>query len=208
MPFDPTLPTQDPCDAIVGVLADTHIPDKVNRLHPEIIPIFQKACVSHILHAGDICAKRVLDELSQVAPVTAVRGNRDIFVHPLRPVNTLEQNGLKIALTHGHGSLWNYLLDKFWFMVQGYDLNRYLNLLHQAGKDASVVVFGHTHHTEITHDQGRLLFNPGSASFGFTPGTSPSIGLLRISAGSVSAEIVPLEGYQLVQRDWVKKYPL
>ena len=72
-------------------------------------------------------------------------------------MNTLEQNGLKIALTHGHGSLWNYLLDKFWFMVQGYDLNRYLNLLHQAGKDAGVVVFGHTHHTEITFDQGRLL---------------------------------------------------
>ncbi len=33
--------------------------------------------VDHIIHAGDIDKKEVLDELEKIAPVTAVRGNAD-----------------------------------------------------------------------------------------------------------------------------------
>lgn len=61
----------------VGVVADTHIPDKARWLHPALIPALQRAGVQTILHCGDISAPRVVAMLEQVAPVVAVRGNRD-----------------------------------------------------------------------------------------------------------------------------------
>jgi hypothetical protein len=59
----------------IGVLADTHIPDRAKELHPDIIPIFQQHEVDRIIHAGDICVPSVLEQLTKVAPVDAVRGN-------------------------------------------------------------------------------------------------------------------------------------
>ncbi|MFZ3078594.1 MAG: metallophosphoesterase family protein, partial [Bellilinea sp.] len=61
----------------LGVVADTHIPDRVRSLHPDLLPGLSAAKVEAILHAGDICSPAVLAVLSQVAPVVAVRGNRD-----------------------------------------------------------------------------------------------------------------------------------
>ena len=61
----------------LGVVADTHIPDRVRSLHPDLLPGLKAANAEVILHAGDICSPVVLAELSQVAPVVAVRGNRD-----------------------------------------------------------------------------------------------------------------------------------
>jgi hypothetical protein len=100
----------------VGVVADTHIPDRVGTLHPELIPTLKAAGVGHILHAGDICVPGVLDELSQVAPVTAARGNRDILLSSLPLVQNITLEGVEIALMHGHGGLWFYLWDKWQFV--------------------------------------------------------------------------------------------
>lgn len=189
-----------------AVVADTHIPDRVSCLHPLILPTLEARGVQHILHAGDICVRRVLDELRQVAPVTAVRGNRDVLAGPLRLIERLELGGVPVALTHGHGGLLAYLLDKIQFLRHGYRLERYLNLLSSTAGPARVVVFGHTHHAETLSYAGRLLFNPGSASFGFRSWLSPSIGLLHIQAdGQVRTELVPLEGFQIVNRQWVKR---
>ena len=63
----------------LGVLADTHVPDRVTQLNRRVLEIFQRAEVNAILHAGDVSIPRVLEELKQVAPVHAVQGNRDIF---------------------------------------------------------------------------------------------------------------------------------
>jgi predicted phosphodiesterase len=65
---------------ILGVLADTHIPDRVPGLNPRVLKIFQQARVSEILHAGDVSIPQVLEELRQVAPVSVVQGNRDFFI--------------------------------------------------------------------------------------------------------------------------------
>ena len=42
----------------LGVLADTHIPDRVPELDPQIIQVFRRAGVAAILHAGDVSAAK------------------------------------------------------------------------------------------------------------------------------------------------------
>ncbi len=104
---------------------------------------------------------------------------------------------------HGHGGLRKYLVDKFHYTVDGYNLNRYLKLLTQTLPSAMVVIYGHTHFPEILPYRGKLLFNPGSASFGINRHYPPSVGLLRIFSGQrYSAEIALLEGYQLENGHW------
>ena len=55
----------------LGVIADTHVPDRRPDLDPQILPIFLQAKVQTILHAGDVSSQKVLDQLSQIAPVLA-----------------------------------------------------------------------------------------------------------------------------------------
>jgi len=201
----------------LGAVADTHIPDRVNDLHPRLLPALRAARVDHIVHAGDISVARVLEALRAVAPVTAVRGNRDLLAWRLRMVERLELGGVKIALMHGHGGLLWYLWDKWHFWRDGYRLERYLGLLlrtagtlrnkgpAQDGGPARVIIFGHTHHPEILWYGDQLLLNPGSASFGFRRGLTPNLALLRIyPAGRLEAEIVPLTGWTIHDRQWVE----
>ncbi len=197
----------------IGVVADTHIPDRVNSLHPRLLETLRAANVQHILHAGDISLRPVLVELAQVAPVTAVRGNRDMLIHGLRMIEQLEFNGVQIALTHGHGGLWPYLRDKVWFLLRGYQLERYQEPLIKAAGAAEVIVYGHTHFPENLWYAGKLFFNPGSASFGVDsrrhPGlqNQPSIGLLHLTQGEPPrAEHLPLRGYEIRERTWVEIY--
>lgn len=202
----PSLQANQPAAAFtLGVIADTHIPDRVGQIHPEVVNVFHAAGVERILHAGDISAGWVLEELGRVAPVTAVRGNRDFFAGRLRLAETVYFSGVMIALVHGHFGLTPYLVDKVKFAFEGYCLERYLEPLARAAGLAEVVVFGHTHHPVIRMHQGKLLMNPGSASFGPHPGDLPSLGLLRIfSSGEVRPEIVSLRGWKIRERRWEK----
>jgi hypothetical protein len=56
----------------VGVLSDTH-----SFLDPELVKVFREYGVDVIVHGGDIGDEAVLDQLEEVAPVHAVRGNID-----------------------------------------------------------------------------------------------------------------------------------
>src|SRR5687768_1713811 len=97
----------------IGVISDTHIPDRARGLNPRVIPLFQQAQVDAILHAGDISTPRVLEQLSRVAPVYAVRGNRDwVALRRLPKSLRLTFDGVVIGLAHGHGHWWNYLIDR------------------------------------------------------------------------------------------------
>ena len=55
----------------VGVISDTH-----GILRPEVLDIL-RTC-DHIVHAGDFDNGTVLEELEDIAPVTAVRGDKCI----------------------------------------------------------------------------------------------------------------------------------
>src|SRR5215213_2270978 len=54
----------------IGLISDTH-----GLLRPEALRALE-GC-EHIVHAGDVGAPSILDELRRIAPVTAVRGNVD-----------------------------------------------------------------------------------------------------------------------------------
>jgi uncharacterized protein len=126
--------------AKVGVISDTH-----NFFDPKIPALLQG--VEHILHAGDIGLPRILLELEEIAPVTAVSGNTDEvgFNYSLTEVIVLA--GRKFLIHH---------------IVQPQDLADPLKD-RVAREKPDVVVFGHTHKPFHHAINGILFFNPGYA---------------------------------------------
>jgi putative phosphoesterase len=191
----------------VGVVADTHIPDRAPSLPPGLIESLINAGVGHIFHAGDVCTQRVLDELNKVAPVSAVRGNRDFLFNPALPMSLeLELEGVRFGLLHGHGGMRRYWLDKLGYIVKGYDIERYRRVAELTCPQAQVWIYGHSHHPENIWIDGHLVFNPGAAT-GFHLGSNdyfPSFGLLRVyPGGHVEGEIIHLERYDIRNREWM-----
>ena len=156
---------------LLGVISDTH-----GYLNPQVPELLRG--VEHILHAGDIGDTGIIDELSSIAPVTAVRGNNDrtgrASFYP--EMVTLELAGQIILLTHQVN------------MPEVVDDPRIKPYL-----DASVdvVVFGHSHIALQRRLGPVLFFNPGAAGkrrFKLVP----SIGTLSLGAGDVQGTIYQL----------------
>jgi len=168
----------------LGVLADTHIPDRASQLNPQVIKRFREAGVAAILHAGDVSVPRVLEELEQVAPVYAVRGNRDIFYLRNLPLQIqLKFEGISIGMAHGHGTFSRYMIDKVHQRVYGRLVERYYKRMLQTFPDMDVIVFGHLHEPCNIHLEGKLLFNPGSTSYPYPWGDPAAFGLLHLEPG-------------------------
>ena len=180
----------------IGVVADTHVLDRRRKLDPALLPMLRKAGVQQILHAGDITLPRVLRELEEVAPVVAVRGNRDWFRAADLPLSrVIEIQGKQIGMTHGHGGLGSYLRDKLRFLAKGPAVfsvfkNRAIALL---PSDVDAIVFGHTHAPMLLNENNKLIVNPGSACCQIVEGVAPSFGLIHIIEDDISGEIVYLE---------------
>lgn len=121
----------------VGLISDTH-----GYFDPAIPTLF--AGVEHILHAGDIGGQAIIDELSAIAPVTAVLGNND-FDPTYRETEIVELNGCRIFLHHivGRPHTDRALLERI------------------KRSRAEVVLFGHTHERHLDRDDGVLWINPG-----------------------------------------------
>ena len=147
-----------------GVIADTHIPDRVKALPAGILAAFRNAKLDGILHAGDVSSWQVIETLEKIAPVTVVQGNRDWFFGMRLPMSaTLEANGVRITLAHGHRTMLHYLVDKWSYFTRGYLFKRYYDHLAVDFPDSDVVIFGHTHHQTSLWVENRLFFNPGAA---------------------------------------------
>jgi putative phosphoesterase len=116
------MSSNDLRSANIGVISDTH-----NLFDPKIPSLFYG--VEHILHAGDIGLPKILLDLEQIAPVTAVGGNTDDsgFRYPLTEVVLLA--GRKFLIHH---------------IVQPHTLDDSLRQ-RMAREKVDVVVFGHTH---------------------------------------------------------------
>lgn len=179
-----------------GVVADTHVPDRRRELHAALMVRLREADVEQILHAGDISLPKVLRELEKIAPVLAVRGNRDWFAFKDLPLSrVLKVQGKVIGLTHGHGGLLPYVQDKVRYLVRGpqafsYFMERVISLL---PADVNAVVFGHNHAPMLKEQDGKVILNPGSACCQILEGVAPSFGLLHINGDEIRGEIVYLE---------------
>ena len=178
----------------LGVLADTHIPDRVTQLNPRVLEIFQQAKVNAILHAGDVSVPQVLEELRLVAPVYAVQGNRDIFYLRQLPMQIeLNFEGVSIGMAHGHGTFSRYMVDKIHRAIRGRLVESYLTRMLQTFPDVDVIVFGHLHVPCNFLLNGKLIFNPGSTSYPWPRSDPATIGLLRLEQGKeLQGEIITL----------------
>jgi hypothetical protein len=178
----------------LGVISDTHVPDRARSLGQRALDVFSDARVDAILHAGDISIQRVLDQLGELAPVHAVRGNRDWAALSKLPVKLeLEYSGVNIGLVHGHGRWNEYLVDRVDYIVRGYRLEMFQPRLEAVFPKANVIVFGHTHRPLNLWVDGVLLFNPGSPHFPDVKSIAPSVGLLHLGAGGeVVGELIEL----------------
>ncbi len=178
----------------IGVVADTHIPDRLSALPPQLFTALDG--VNIILHAGDICHPRVLAELERLAPVIAVQGNRDIWYHanwnlPLDRV--VEIGTVRIGLTHGHNGLWGYVREKLFYYTIGFRLEKFIAAARDRFSDVQAIVFGHSHHA-FNEVQGRvLMFNPGAVGPDYRAKFGASIGILTTDGHGVRGEIVPLD---------------
>ena len=150
---------------VVGVISDTH-----GLLRPEAVEALRGS--DRILHAGDIGGLEILEALSHIAPVAAVRGNVDTkpWACALPATEVVEVDGVSIYILHDLGQL---------------DLK-------SEAAGFRVVVYGHSHQPKIEEKNGVLYFNPGSA--GSRRFHLPvSMGRLLIGTGKVRAELVELE---------------
>ncbi len=183
----------------LGVLADTHVGDRSVRLPQEVLEVFARAGVHAILHAGDVTHPQVLEELAKVAPVYAVRGNRDFLLWRRLPyAYRFGIGSQEFVLVHGHGSLLRYLVDKVSFLA-GYPLSfrTFENRAATWFPEAHVVIMGHTHAPTLRRIQGRWIFNPGSPT---VPPAQPThlprtVGLVHVRpSGETTFEFVFLGG--------------
>ena len=79
----------------IGVISDTH-----GLLRPQALQALAGA--QHLIHAGDVGAPQVLEQLRLLAPITAVRGNNDVgaWAQALPTAVTFELEGLRLHLLH------------------------------------------------------------------------------------------------------------
>jgi len=176
----------------IGVLADTHIPDRTDELPLELGDIFEG--VGLILHAGDVCVRSVLEQLQTIAPVVAVLGNRDKDSLGKLPEQTVvEAGGWRIGLIHGMRTRWQETPDRLRY-VQGdhrfMDQRQYVRQRF-AGDAPHCIVFGHTHQVCNEIQDGVLLFNSGGVVP--SPGSGPSsVGILETSKDGITGQIIYL----------------
>jgi putative phosphoesterase len=179
----------------LGVVADTHVPDRRRSLDPRLLEILRSRDIQAILHAGDVSSPAVLAELEEIAPVYAVRGNRDwLWLNNLPSDRMMTFAGVKIGMTHGHFGWVRYLLDRPYYTLHGYRHEHLLPRLLAKFPQTRVIVFGHGHLPLNEWVDGRLLFNPGSPHFPTEKNIAPSLGFLHLPGGSdVIGEIVTLD---------------
>ena len=148
----------------IGVISDTH-----GLLRPEALDALQGSDL--ILHAGDVGPREILDQLREIAPVVAVRGNVDtaIWATALPLADVVEAGGLRLYMLHDRAAL---------------DLD-------PKAAGFAAVIFGHSHRPGAELRDGVLFLNPGSA--GPRRFTLPvTVARLTVEGGQLTHEIIDL----------------
>ena len=115
----------------IGVISDTHIPDKTEHIPQEILNAFKQ--VDMVVHAGDMVDLEAVEELKLACKnVIAVAGNLDRdSVRKKYPAKLiLDAEGVKVGIIHGWGAR-----------------STIIEVIKDAFKDdkLDVIIFGHSH---------------------------------------------------------------
>lgn len=170
----------------IGLLSDTHIPEVEKGLPRQVMEAFKG--VELILHAGDIYATSVLDDLERIAPVLAASGDDDyastLADQRVKGKHVLKLEGQTIWLVHMRPL---YLTSGKWLKGDPSEQNG-------QDKDDSpdIIVFGHEHRTVVQHSNGVLYVNSGSPTFlNYLRGLG-TVGILELNSGKADVNIVQL----------------
>ncbi|HEY2932459.1 MAG TPA: metallophosphoesterase family protein [Acidobacteriota bacterium] len=127
----------------IGILSDTH-----GIWRPQIEPCFQG--VERIFHAGDVGRLEILENLSAIAPVLAVRGNVDEYAEAghLPAEIEAEVEDVRFLVRHVGCNV----------EATPSDLKRLLQ-----SREIGVFLFGHSHKMYSEYLGPTLFFNPGAA---------------------------------------------
>ena len=167
----------------VGLISDTHIPQVEEQIPDVVAEAFQG--VDLILHAGDIYAPSVLDDLEQIAPVLAAMGDDDNTYEStaadrrVKEVHILSLEGHRLCLIHH----------------QPYDPSAIYGKSNVPQEDngmPDIVVFGHAHYPMVSRFNHTLYVNPGSPTFVHYRRGLGSVGILDINSDSAQARILDL----------------
>ena len=159
---------------LIGVISDTHIPERSSKIPEAIFDIFDE--VEMILHAGDLVSAEVWDELETVAPTRCVQGNMDrVYGMNLPSRDLIQVGGVKMGLDHGE------------VYPRGDEQQlKYIGM----EMEVDVLISGHTHWPFIKDVAKVILLNPGSPT---VPRMSdPSIMLLEVQDKELEAKIVKI----------------
>jgi putative phosphoesterase len=158
--------------AWIAVIADTHglLPQRV---------VDACAGADHIIHAGDVGGRDIYEQLSRLAPVSAVRGNRDrdAFGSGLPDESTGEVAGLRFAVRHKRRDL-------------------KAAHPHPRTEGLGLLVYGDSHRPELRYRGHRpgeipvLWLNPGTASAPLAHDPRPSMARVVVHDGLPDARIV------------------
>lgn len=118
----------------VGLISDTH-----GLLRSQAKKLLQDCDL--ILHAGDVDKPQVLEELNQIAPTTAVRGNMDFeaWANRLNYTERIKVGNWSIIMVHN------------------------VHDLPKLDDEVDIVIFGHSHQFFFETKDDVLFINPGSA---------------------------------------------
>ncbi len=158
---------------LIGLISDTHIPDRRIKLPQTVFDIFND--VDLILHAGDITSQSVIEDLESIAPVHAIEGNMDRVVGEidLPASKVIEVEGKKIGIVHGE-------------VYPRGDTQQLYYIALELGVD--ILVSGHSHVAQLEKIKNIILVNPGSPT---NPRLSdPSVALMEINGNEISIEFI------------------
>jgi len=150
----------------IGVISDTH-----GLLRAEALAVL-RGCDA-IVHAGDIGKPEVLEQLAELAPLTAIRGNVDTWATDLPDTAVLTLAGKRFYVIHN---------------VKELELD-------PAAAGFAAVISGHSHVPKSETRSGVLYLNPGSA--GPRRFKLPiAVAKIRLRGDAVEAELVtvPVQG--------------
>lgn len=173
----------------IGVLADTHIPDRLPALPSRVLELFNG--VDLIFHVGDVTDLTVLQQLEPLAQTFAVCGERDSAQvrHYVDEKQRLTFGNRAVGLVHG-ARAWegNWARQLVFRLNPRYRMEVLLGYVLRQFNDVDVIVFGHSHVPYMKMHGNTLLFNPGS----LLPhaGRVGSVGLLEINNTAIKARIV------------------
>ena len=160
----------------IGVLSDTHMPEKANALPLKLCAELKKCDM--VIHVGDMVTMEVPQALEKLCPnFKAVCGNMDPgqIRNKFPEKEIIEVGKFRLGVKHGLGPP-----DKLKAMLKETFKNDKVDM----------IIFGHSHNPLSEVEDGIIFFNPGSPTDDiFAP--YKSFGIIEIN-DKIEARIVKI----------------